>query len=73
MGFFDRLRVRRARERYMPLPRRIRSGTTALIATAVIVISLGISLVLDRRGAPRDDGVVAWAEANASDPLRLMV
>jgi hypothetical protein len=56
----------------MPLPRRIRSGTTALIATAVIVISLGISLVLDRRGAPRDDAVVAWAEANASDPLRLI-
>jgi hypothetical protein len=72
MGFFDRLRTRRARERYMPLPRRIRSGTTALIAMAVIAVTLAISLVLDWRSDPGNEAVLAWVEANATDPIRLI-
>ncbi|MGH7503140.1 MAG: hypothetical protein ACREL7_15550 [Longimicrobiales bacterium] len=72
MGVFDRLRIWRARERYMPLPRRIRSGTTALIAIAVIVVALTIGLVLERGNTPRDAAMIAWAEAHATDPVQLI-
>jgi hypothetical protein len=72
MGLFDRLRTWRARERYMPLPRRIRRGTTALIAVAVIATTLAISLVLDLRSSPGDAALLAWAEANATDPVAMI-
>lgn len=72
MGFKGRMRVWRARERYMPLPRRIRRGTTALIAIGVILVSLGVSLILDRRSAAGDEALIEWARENAVDPFQLI-
>jgi hypothetical protein len=73
MGIFDRLRMLRARQRFMPLPRTVQRGTTAIVAVAIIALTIAISLVLGRRGAGREDQIVAWAESRAEDPVGLVL
>lgn len=64
---------RRARERYMPRPRRERSGRTAKVAAILLVVILGTAALLElRRGGGSDAELVDLARESGRDPLDLI-
>lgn len=70
---FDRLRQRRARRRFAVKPRVRRTGTTAKVAMFAVVVIIAAGLALEVRGRAGEAALLETVDANAVDPLDLVV
>jgi hypothetical protein len=69
---FEHMRRRRARARFIPRPPR-RSGTTAIIAMAVVGVIIVLAIVLEMRsGGEADATLEAYVASNRTDALELV-